>query len=135
MALGAAADDQSLFPIVRKLKLGFINRAGQVVVEPQFDAQPVDDWFREGPGEGPYPVSKELQWGYIDRKGAIRIPLQYSLAAPFFEGRAAVRVESKYGYIDAPGAMKIPARFDHAGRFLGRPCPGLRKDELRLRGP
>jgi hypothetical protein len=124
LLFAAPPQEPALYPIKRHFKMGFIDREGKVVIEPQFDF--TGDFFLDQTfSEGLQPVAKGEKWGYIDRLGAVRIPFQFSQAQPFSEGLAVVRVESvqngryvsQSGYIDHSGALKIPATFDNAGSF------------------
>src|SRR3974390_996179 len=95
---GASADDDpAVYPFVRAAQLGFIDKAGKVVVEPRFDPSVGGPSEKRGSSEGLYPVSKDSKWGYIDAHGVLKIPLQFSLATRFSEGLAAVRVGAKFG--------------------------------------
>lgn len=121
----ALGQEGSLYPVVRKLKTGFIDRQGKMVIEPQFDGSSLGKLGAFGTADPLYPVSKDLKWGYIDRTGAVKIPFQFSLAGKFSEGLAPVRVDSqvnglwqsKFGYVDTSGTLAIPATFDQAGPF------------------
>jgi hypothetical protein len=45
--------------------------------------------------------------GYKDEKGRIVVPAQYTEAAAFSEGFAAVKLGNKYGYINRNGVTVI----------------------------
>jgi len=106
------------------VKYGFINKAGQIVIEPQFDS--ADDF-----SDGLAPVrigsllalsdvdSKVVKWGYIDKAGRRAIELQFLDARKFSEGLAAVKVGRKWGYIDTTGRVVIPPQFEYALDFTG----------------
>ncbi len=91
-------------------KAGFINRAGQLVIEARFD-----DAGRFS--EGLAPVEINGKWGYIDKEGDVVIPLKFDWALGFYEGRALIMVKDKWGHIDAKGAVVVEPRFDEAGSF------------------
>jgi len=56
--------------------------------------------------------------GYKDDKGHIVVPAQYTEAADFSEGFAAVRLGKKYGYINRNGATVIQPQYDSAAPFF-----------------
>jgi hypothetical protein len=76
-----------------------------------------------------YPVSKPVlpgrgqAFGYINDKGDIAIPLSYSGAEHFFEGKAAVLDSAgRSGFIDRHGNLLIKCRFAGLSRFHGGVC-------------
>ena len=81
-----------------KNKYGYIDKSGNVVIEPQFD---VAFDFSEGLAS----VSFDLKdgYGYIDKTGKLVINPQFNVAEEFLGGLARVTVETKYGYIDKSG--------------------------------
>src|SRR5262245_26129532 len=68
-----------LFPIFQKGKTGFIDKKGQVVITPQFDAA---DVFSEGLAL----VSVGGKYGFINTKGELVINPQFESANSFSEG-------------------------------------------------
>jgi hypothetical protein len=119
LARAAAADADGgagpLFRIRRGGKWGYVDRSGQIVVSPRFDAA--------GPfSEGLAPVRSGETFGYIDPTGRMVLVPAYSPAGrglhrPFSNGLAVVRKGDLQGYIDRSGALTIPARFDWADDF------------------
>lgn len=114
---------EGLLPIQQGGKWGYINRSGEVVIKPQFEAA---EPFADGLALVRYPPRKKPlkpgekkhgKFGYIDTEGAIVIPMQFEMAQPFSEGLAAVRVDSKWGYIDKNGKFVIEPQFRGAGPF------------------
>lgn len=108
-----------------QLKYGFINPAGQLVINPIYDNS---SWFSEGLAAVRIGDNKTGQWGYIDKKGSIIIPLQFpqngwhtASVGDFREGLASYRVGSgentKAGYIDKTGKVVITAQFYWAYEF------------------
>ena len=122
-------------------RFGFINRDGEVVIEPEFHA--VND-FSEGyagvlikekwgvididgklrirpdfEGIGTFsqslcPAKKDGQWGYIDRDGDWVIQPKYQLARQFSEGLAPAHNGVAWGYINRQGQYVIDPKFDEA---------------------
>jgi hypothetical protein len=98
------------FPIMQDGKGGYIDRSGNIVIQPQFE------WtanFSEGLGL----VEQNGHWGYIDVKGKIVIQPSFDEASLFHDGRAKVKVNDKYGFIDPSGKMVISAEYDDASDF------------------
>jgi hypothetical protein len=68
-------------------KWGYIDRAGTVVVAPQFDeAAPFSD--------GLAPVKSHGRWGYIDKAGRFVLKPEFPIAGNFHEGLAPVKCPS-----------------------------------------
>jgi hypothetical protein len=112
------SQEPSLYPIVRDLKIGFIDRQGRMVIEPKFSA---------GGGtmprfsEGLAPVAEaggitSILYGYTDIHGTVVIPFQFEQAEPFSEGLAAAR-KGKWGFIDHSGAWKVNPEYDIVAPF------------------
>jgi WG containing repeat len=101
----------------KKIKYGFIDKTGKVVIEPQFDG--IEEQFTGLAGafnlgepvfrEGLAPVTIRGKWGYIDRTGNFVIKPQFFVVRPFSEGLAAVQPRNKRGwnYIDKTGNFLI----------------------------
>ena len=119
-------------------KLGFIDRQGRYVIEPQFDdvdsrfsgssesALAVEfsgDLVAVGFSEGLAAVRIGDKWGFIDRQGTYVIEPQFDDAQSFSEGLAAVRIGDretgvgKYGFIDRQGRYVVEPQFDGAQSF------------------
>ena len=100
-----------------KLIYGFINQAGQFVIDPEFDtAHPFSD--------GLAGIRLGKKWGYIDRKGVVIIPPRFAEVTPFYRGLARVRMFTdeglrggKWGCINKKGEFVVPARYDHIQHF------------------
>ena len=96
-----------LFPIMQNRKMGYINRSGEVVIQPQFDyALP----FTEGLAVACI-YGNSRKCGYIDETGKFVISPQFGDALRFSEGLAAVMIENKFGYIDKTGKYIINPQF------------------------
>lgn len=95
-----------LFPIQQNhQKWGYINRKGEVVVQPQFSKAL---FFSEGLAVACIESNK---CGYIDKTGKFVINPQFQEASRFSEGLAAVEVEDRIGYIDKTGKRVINPQF------------------------
>ncbi|MDO5089994.1 MAG: WG repeat-containing protein [Cardiobacteriaceae bacterium] len=89
---------------------GFVDRQGQEIIAPQFEAV----WeFREGMAA----VKKNGRWGFIDASGRMIIAAQYDNALSFGEGRAPVEKNGRWGFIDASGREVITPRYDKVWPF------------------
>ena len=91
-------------------KWGFINKEGEMVIEPQFER--ASD-FREGLAR----VRKGMRWGYINTKGEFVVPPKYYRADDFEHGLARVRTRSRYGFIDHQGNWVINPKYRRATDF------------------
>jgi hypothetical protein len=95
-----------------KLKWGFIDKAGEVVIEPAHE----DVWhFSEG--VAPVKGGAGGKWGYMDRSGTTVIAHDYDYAWPMSEGMGRVLVGEKQGYVNKEGKLVIQPRFEPAWEF------------------
>lgn len=145
-AAQSEAEPSKLRPEIRGVNWGYVDLAGDWVIDPQFDsASPFADGLALVNTEGQYgyitpdgqfaippqftvgqdfseglaPVlTEQEQWGYIDKSGQLAIPAQFSFADLFSEGLAAVVVDEKYGFINQSGQLVIPPQFDLARGFV-----------------
>lgn len=111
------ADDfsEGLAQVMVDRKFGFINKKGEMVIPPRFDAHPVGYvWLHRYDtsrfSEGLACVSVGDLFGYINKKGDFVIPPQFSHVQEFSEGMAWVvtrdaktYVDNKAGWIDKTG--------------------------------
>ena len=101
-------------------KVGFVDKTGRFVIEPQFDE--AED-FKEGLAVVKVPVKVddkvESKFGFIDKTGKMVIEPRFSEARSFSEGLAVVTINSmdKDGYIDKTGKVVIAPQFDVAHPF------------------
>lgn len=111
---GAQACDDTLFPIVKDRKLGFIDKSGHEIIHARFTDYRNFQYFPDLPqfSEGLAPVSKNGRFGYIDCSGNFAIAPQFASARAFSDGIAAVR-EGTY-----PKAAGRALWIDHTGRVL-----------------
>lgn len=101
-----------LAPIYRAGKVGFINLAGKIVVEPRFDSA---GCFSAGMAR----VLVSGKYGYIDAKGTMTIPPAYADANDFSEALAAVALpEAGVFYINRRGEPVIRGPFRRGEAFL-----------------
>ena len=78
LAASASFAATILFPVVVGGRWGFVNKSGEIVINPQFDRA-------EGFAEGLAPV-KMGRWGYVDPAGKVAINPQFDRADSFSEG-------------------------------------------------
>lgn len=104
-AVAQAAEADPLFRIREGRKVGFINRAGKVVIPPKFET--AEDF-----SEGLARIYVGSEAGFIDRTGKFVIPPIYATATNFENGRSLVSKEGKYSLIDKQGKTiaEIPYR-------------------------
>ncbi|MEJ2568854.1 MAG: WG repeat-containing protein [candidate division WOR-3 bacterium] len=94
--ISLANENEILYPIRKQFekeallvwKQGFMNKQGQVVIEPTFSKV---NYFKDGVAL----VGEQGDWGYIDKKGKIIIEIQYIWATDFSEDLAQVLIRSK----------------------------------------
>lgn len=116
---------------VRDGKWGYRDRAGRVIVEPQFE------YAVSFPGSGDVMAVSSGQtvhyrveaaplgrvkaggkWGYVDSAGNFVIAPRFDEACDFFEELTAVRLGVLWGYIDRRGELVLPPAYDAASPFL-----------------
>src|SRR5688500_10491493 len=110
-----------LYPIERDGKGGYIDRAGRIVVEPQFD---IAYYFSEGMGLFATALKKDAggevkkipdTWGLIDSTGKIIVQRRFtSTACVFSEGLLCVGTDEGVGFVGKTGRFIIPPRFRDA---------------------
>jgi hypothetical protein len=126
-------------------KSGYMDRAGRVVIKPQWDD--VAFWseglawaFRERKGgfidktgklvvspewedfsspfhEGLTSAKRNGKWGFIDKTGKVALDLQWEAATGFHRGLAGVQRNGKWGFIDKTGKVIIETRWDEVSDF------------------
>lgn len=116
----------AIFPVVVSGKMGFIDGAGKIVIEPRFE---VKDFMEDASGfcEGMAIIPQGEKRGFIDKTGTMIIPAQFDEALSFSEGFAAIKIRGKWGYIDKSGGVALAPQFEDAGSF----SEGLAKISLR----
>jgi hypothetical protein len=124
-SMGAQLESSSSRP--RSSLWGFVDREGNVVIEPKFTSV---SRFHEGLAfvkvGGIIPddeVSLTIDprdkrtWGVIDRTGKMVVAPKFDQAFHFQEGTAPVQVDGKWGFIDRRGEYVIEPRFDQVFHF------------------
>jgi hypothetical protein len=117
-----------------KLKYGFINKSGKLIIPPKFEN--VTDFSEELAAvnlgkqkipEARYGIDQIYRniWGYIDKSGKYVIPAKFDEAEPFHDGLARASsgqltqnesgrksIQAKVGFIDKNGSNTIASKFD-----------------------
>ncbi len=117
----SVAQENSLFPIHKNGKAGYIDGNGKVVIPLRFDEA-------RNFSEGLAPVRVSDDWGYIDQTGKLVIKPQFFKADSFSDGVASVGVwfprkqviDSQvgfYSYIDKTGKLITKKQFGVAFDF------------------
>jgi hypothetical protein len=126
------ATPPALFLVKVDGKWGYIDRAGKVVIKPQFDsASPFSHglacvdiggaWVTERTQDRTSTSFQGGKWGYIDPAGRMTIEATFERAESFAEGLAAISFGLKWGYISKTGKIMIEPQFAQARAF----CNGL----------
>ena len=102
--------EEALFQVQRNNKVGFINEAGQVIIDFEFDGA---SQFSDGIAR----VFYKGKVGCIDTNGNLVIPIQYENMLSFSEGLAAVTINEKKGFISKKGEIIIPPLFYDVSPF------------------
>ncbi len=89
-------------------KWGGINKAGQLIIQPQYDDV---QRFTEGLAA----VSIGTKWAFIGHDGTVKIPPEFEAASTFSEGLAAVKLDDKWCYVDCSGRITITMPEDISG--------------------
>ncbi len=114
-ATGVSTFKSGLAPVLIAGKVGFINRKGELVVEPLIVSETANVPL---PQEGMRLVSVSGYYTFIDSTGKQISKPVFAYAQHFSEGLAVVMNENrKYGYIDKTGNLVIPFQFDEAQSF------------------
>jgi hypothetical protein len=114
-------DAAGLFPVLKDGKWGYVNKMGEIVIQPQFD----DAWdFSEGLAYvriGQKCGMTSARCGVIDQTGKMVIDLQQvDFAGRFSEGLAPVQTggsNPRRGFIDKTGKLVIAPQFDVVENF------------------
>ena len=107
----ASSQTEWLFPIQQNDQWGFINAAGEIVIEPQFD---IVNRFSEN--RAPFGSRSNGKWGFIDAAGQVVVEPRFDNAYPFFGGRARIKQGNRSGFVDHNGTG-IGGRFLQVSSF------------------
>ena len=112
-AVTSFSEGFALFSIVDKdgkEKYGFVNKVGNVMINPQFEDALL---FSEGLAA----VAQNDKWGFIDKSGKFVINPQFDAAGYFCNGLSLIEHGNRYGYINKQGKIEINPQYDEAGVF------------------
>lgn len=121
---------EGLAPVVVENYLGYIDKQGEFVIEPELDFD-LASGFREGVyqfsnGLAQLPIA--YKWGYVDKLGKLAIHPRFDGAELFSEGLARVEIKQFYGYIDRTGNIVILPRFESAAQSFHEGLAGVEID-------
>ena len=107
----------NLYPIEVEGKTGYIDRTGDIVIEPQFDSADPFYYglaiFRMKGEDGMY-----HNWGYINTKGEVVIEHKLTSASRFTrDGLARASIEGKSGYINKKENLLLRRTTNSRGIF------------------
>lgn len=128
-----SADGSGLFVVIVNNKRGYIDRAGKVVIQPEWSG--ASD-FSEGLARVAL-YSPHYNEGFIDTTGTLVIPAIYDSASDFEDGLALVGVgtfglhdsgDHKFGFIDKKGQWVIPAKYRNLYGFSNGLAPAMNED-------
>jgi hypothetical protein len=92
-------------------KYGYINKSGNMVIQPQFFS--VSSFYN---GVAEFGESDDA-FGLIDKTGKKIVPAKYNSILQLDDGNFVVEKENKYGVIDKKGVSILPIKFDKIYRF------------------
>jgi hypothetical protein len=93
--------EETLFPIVKDGKVGYIKETGAIAISPNFE----DDQGQRDFSEGLSPVLVKGKWGFINTAGQIVIKAQYDEVSDFSEGFASVVIGDQVSCINQSGKV------------------------------
>jgi predicted DNA-binding WGR domain protein len=94
-------------------KLGYMNKDGKVIIEPQFVA---GGELRDGLALVGVKKKVGVRYGHIDSTGAWVVPAIYEELLQFSQGRSMMKVGRRWGVIDTKGAVVVPPRYQQIQR-------------------
>jgi hypothetical protein len=101
----------TLYVFQENKKCGYINCAGEVIIQPVFkSAGAIDGQLAR--------ALKDSLWGFINNRGEFVIQPQFTLAQNFSEGLAEVWIKDKHLYIDTLGTIIFETKFKNTGKFI-----------------
>ena len=101
---------------------GFIDKSGNVVIEPQYLDFYVTGLFTTYQvfSDGIASVqSQSGKWGGIDKNGDTVVPFEYDVLAVFNEGVAPAQKDGKYGVINVNNEVVVPFEYDRITSYNG----------------
>ncbi len=104
----------ALYPVRNKDKWGYINRKGEIVLQPQWED--AGDFY-EGLAKAATTEESNMRYGFINSKGEWIVKPIYQRAFDFSDGFAVVQRNDLYGYVNSSGREIIPCQFEEAGPF------------------
>jgi|GEM_PF-4531727 len=112
LALTGSASADTLFQICVEKGCGYIDKSGQMVIQPKFDS----GW---GFSEGLAVAYHNKKYGYIDKTGrwAIQAKFDSGSSCYFKEGLACAQLNDKWGYINKTGEWVISPKFKASNDF------------------
>ena len=114
---GSAAEQPiGLYGVQVDGKWGFIDKSGNLVIQPQFEIDASSDLppvFTDGLA----PVRLNGKMGYINTRGKMVIEPQFAQARNFSDGLAVVNVRGQWGAIDKNGKVVIEPQYMNAFSF------------------
>jgi WG containing repeat len=104
------------------VKAGYINKAGEVIVEPQYGIRGYTNF-----SEGLAAVKKDGEWGYIDKTGVFAIKPQFEWTDDFKDDVAFVKTKNKLGVIDKSGnfIIKPQSEFSYIDKYISEFSEGV----------
>lgn len=103
-AQSALEQEKKLYPIIENGLWGFINKSGDIIIEPQF---PSAGQF----SEGLVPVRLKGTYGYINEMGNFVIQPKFDVAYSFSQGQAKVFIDGKPYFISKNGKKTFEHNF------------------------
>ncbi|EIQ01341.1 hypothetical protein OpiT1DRAFT_05917 [Opitutaceae bacterium TAV1] len=105
-----------MYPVLNKGKYGFIDKAGKMVICPQFS-------FASDFSEDFAYVRLDGGTFFIKKNGEYAFPCAYPWVSHFSRGLCAFKTseqhkpDGKFGYLNQEGKIQIDAKYDMAGAF------------------
>jgi WG containing repeat len=107
---------EPLFPIMVDDKWGFMNAAGEVIIEPQYEVA-----YNYNDSLDLALVKKNDKFGYINRDNKTKIKFNYDALGIFIDGYTLANKGDKWGVINTSGKNIIKIKYDYCtGVINGR---------------
>ncbi|WP_345241927.1 WG repeat-containing protein [Pontibacillus salipaludis] len=142
--------DTLYFTLDEKAQLGFVNGAGELVLETEYDGAYLMSQIEPNAGiygRGPehlmesyyfngdlFPVitgepGEPKSFGFINKEGEWAIEPTFDAARPFYNERALVYTEGAHGFINQEGELVIPPQYRSAKDFKDGYAPVFKDDQ------